>query len=316
MTINLSVQPSYGPPAYYEPQLPVPPASLREIQMATSLAGQNLLKNWLNQPENIGDIEDWVNFLYLLSIATHFNLNWTWEALFPLMSRAYQTFRTAGYAKNTPIALYWPNIIAPLFYHHPSEKNIVDLAREIFISSDSVSRISIVKLLCLSRDETTAKGAMDILQLALKDQNEGVRSETILSLIKCGPIPAAIHAELESCLNHPATYLPAASALYHLTGIEEFFAMIQEAAEDRKTEVALQASNALEPWPTRQCIIESCRTPIQFKDYWMQWRKHVSPINFWDAYQLWRSPAVKFFCCQCYNNISDAHSGSGSEDSE
>lgn len=316
MTINLSVQPSYGPPAFFEPQLPVPPATLREIQMATSLAGQNFFKNWLNRPESIGETEDWVNFLFLLSIATHFDSNWVWDELFPLMPQAFQTFRIAGYAMNTPIALYWPNIIAPLLYHHPAEKNILDLAREVFVASDSVTRGSIVKMLCLSRDETTAKGAMDILLPALNDHNEVVRAETILSLIRCGPIPAAAHKALESCLNHPATFLPAASALYHLTGNAEYFAMLQEAGEGRKLEVALQAANALEPWPTRQCIIESCHAPIQFKDYWMQWRKHVTPTNFKDAYQLWNSPAVKFFCCRCYNNITDMHSDTECDDSE
>ncbi len=316
MTINISLQPSYGPPAFYEPQLLMPPATLREIQMATSLAGQDFLKNWLNQPEKIGDIDEWVNFLFLLTIATHFKPDWSYGTLFPMMSRAFQTFRAAGFAKKTPIALYWPTIIATLLYYHPSEKNVVDLARDIFLACDSVSRMSMVKSLCLSRDETTAKGAMEILQLALKDYNEGVRAETILSLIRCGPIPAAAQDALETCLNHPATYLPAASALYHLTGNAEYFAMLQEAAEDRKMEVALQAAHALEPWPTRQCIIESCRTPIQFNDYWMQWRKHVTPMNFVDAYRIWRSPAVKLFCCRCYNNIADVHSGPESVDSE
>jgi hypothetical protein len=305
MTLDLSVHPCYGPPVFYEPPLTIPPASLREIQMATSTAGQSFLKNWLKQPGNIGNTDDWANFLFLMSLASHFNPNWAWESLFPLMARAYETFRMTGFALKTPIALYWPIILAPLVYHRPNDEAILDLAWEFIISSDAVTRVSTVKLLCLSRDETFAKGAMKILHHTLNDPNEGVRAETILSLIKCGPIPVGTQEKLESCLNHPATYLPAASALYHMTGKEEYFAMLQEAAEGRKMQVAREAAHALEPWPTRQCITESCRTPIQFEEYWMEWRKHVSPMNFGDAYQLWRSPGVNFFCCRCYHNISD-----------
>ncbi len=316
MTVNASEYQSYGPPEFYKPRFTVPSASLRDIQMATSLAGHSFLKNWLDQAEKLGDKEEWVNFLFLLSIATHFDPEWAGDAIFPLLPRAYQMFSAAGLADKPPVALYWPNILAPLFYHQPRQKGITDLAQVIFKSSDSVSRAGIVKLLCLSRDAGIASSAMEILQSALKDPNEVVRAEAILSLIKCGPIPTTATDALEACLDHPFTYLPAASALFHMTGNKEFFAIIQEAAEHRKNEVANQAAHALEPWPTRQCVIPSCRGPMQFNDYWMEWRKHVSPRDFTTAYQLWHSPAVKFFCCQCYNQVTEISPAGNSSDSE
>ncbi len=316
MTINLSLQQSYGPPGFYEPRLPVPPASLREIQLATSLVERTFLKNWVDQPNNIEDPDEWVHLLFFLSILAHFDQNWVWDAIFPSLPKIYQLFSSVGLADKTPIALYWPNILAPIFYHHPSEKRIVDLGRAIFQASDNVSRAGVMKMLCLSRDEVTAKYAMDTLKLALRDRNAIVRTEAILSLVKCGPIPVATSEALEACLNHPRTSLPAASALFHMTGVREYFVILQEAAENRNSEVAIEAAHALEPWPTRQCVIESCHAPLRFKDYWMVWRKHVTPSNFWDAYQLWRSPAVKFFCCQCYKNLDSTHSDFDSTDSE
>jgi len=257
-----------------------------------------------SNPEAIANLDEWVNLLFVLSIATHFDQNWAWHMIYPMLSQVYQVFCTAGLAGKTPVALYWPNALAPLFYYHPREKGFVDLGRAILTTSDRVSRACTVKFLCLSRDAAIAKYAAEVLLLGLKDPNEIVRAETILSLVKCGYIPEDAKDLLNNCLNHPRTYLPAASALFHITGSNEYFSILKEAAKNRKSEVVKQAAHALDPWPSRQCAIASCGSPLRFQEYWMEWRKHTTTVNFVEAFQIWRSPAVKLFCCDCYDELT------------
>lgn len=300
MAIYSSISRNYGPPIFYKPPFPIPRASYQDIQLVGSPGGIQFLKNRLDNLEQRGDQEEWNNILAILALTTYYNPQGVWDTLSTRLHRAYLMFCAAGFADKAPIALYWPRILALLLYYHPTGKAIVDLARIVFLNSNSISRGEIMKVLCLSRDEKTIQYAMDTILLALKDPNEIVRAEAILSLIKCGCIPFAAIEEIRSCLNSPKTLIPAASALFHITGKGEYFTILVEEGESPNMEVAMLSAHALEPWPTRQCLVTRCHAPLEFKDYWREWRKHTSPFNFREAYHLWQSPAVKFFCCHCY----------------
>ena len=70
-----------------------------------------------------------------------------------------------------------------------------------------------------------------VLVNALANISAPVRAETALSLVKLGYIPPDARALLEDNLNYHKTLLPAASALFHLTGHAEYFTILQEVAE-------------------------------------------------------------------------------------
>jgi hypothetical protein len=119
-------------------------------------------------------------------------------------------------------------------------------------------------------------------------------------LIKLGSIPASAAGPLEVNLNEPVTFLPAASALFHMTGKEEYFAYIQDEAEGDNILTAQEAAYALEPWPTRQCANPLCQRPLSFKDYWLTQRRRVFPnTRFPNAYLSWNKETTKLTCHAC-----------------
>ncbi|HMF31337.1 MAG TPA: hypothetical protein VKK79_07985 [Candidatus Lokiarchaeia archaeon] len=292
-----------GPPPFYAPQFTIPQFTVGDVQLVRSPAGRALLEEWLSKID-LQNATEWVNYLYYFTLSAHFDRKFYWDTRAKMLRQTYNCFCEANLAEKFPIALYWTSALAPILYYDAKDdepgRELVALVGDIIQHGDSVSRGSAASILSLLRFERVSGQAAEILEQVLRDPGLNVRAEAILSLIKLGIIPKSAEKHLETNLNYSLTFIPAASALFHMTRKEEHFNLIREEGEGDDLTAAQAAAYALDPWPTRQCAELNCHHPLSFQDFWLTMRRHFYPnTRFQEAYLMWADESIDFTCNAC-----------------